>query len=268
MNLLDLERCQQTALQAAKVAAVELRAGARRRSTLAVEFKGATDLVSEVDRRAEAAIVACIRRTFPDHDILAEEGHREQHGSPWRWLIDPLDGTTNFLHGFDHYAVSVGLQYEGRLVVGVILDPVRQHLFTARRGGGAYLNGERLKVSGRATLKESLISTGLPWPDAADAEVYFRILHDVWQGCRNVRRPGAAALDLAYVAAGFLDGFFEFSLKPWDIAAGALLLEEAGGLVSDMAGGPAYLESGYVVAGSPDIHRALLGITRSHYNSN
>lgn len=257
-----LTLCLQTALQAASIGAAEIQAGARRRDQLEIIHKGLNDLVSEVDRQSELAIVQYIRHVFPDHDIVAEEGHREQHQSEWRWIIDPLDGTTNFLHGFEHYAVSIGLQYQGRMVVGVVLDPVRQHQFTAVRGHGAFLNGARLHVAQRSGLSEALVSTGLPCPNAIDAPSYFRILHEVWQGCRNVRRPGAASLDLAYVAAGYLDGFFEFSLLPWDIAAGALLVEEAGGRISDMQGSDRYLEHGYVLAGSPKVHADLLTITQ------
>lgn len=254
-------------MQAAQAGAAELRAGARRREALVIEFKGANDLVSEVDRRSEAAIIDCIRQAYPDHDILAEEGQGGRRSSAWRWVIDPLDGTTNFLHRFDHYAVSIALQYEDRVVVGIVLDPVREQVFSATHGGGAFLNGQRLQVAARSGLSEALVSTGLPWPQAPDAPTYFKILHDVWQGCRNVRRPGAAALDLAYVAAGFLDGFFEFSLKPWDIAAGALLLQEAGGCITDMSGSDGWLEHGYVVAGSPAVHRDLLAISTRHFPS-
>ncbi len=239
--------------------------GARRRQGLSVTHKRLNDLVSEVDRNSEQAIVQAVMQEFPSHSILAEEGGSNPagEGSNTQWIIDPLDGTTNFLHGFDHFAVSVGVVHDGQLVAGVVFDPVRGHCFEARRGAGAFLNGQRLHVTDRSGLVEALVSTGLPYPAAPDAPAYFRILDHVWRGCRNVRRPGAAALDLAYVAAGFLDGFFEFALLPWDIAAGSLLVQEAGGCISDLHGGADFLRHGYIAAGTPAVHRDLLGAVQA-----
>lgn len=239
--------------------------GAKRRQGLAVTHKRPNDLVSEVDSNSEKAIVQVILQAFPSHAILAEEGGTNPSAadSDTQWIIDPLDGTTNFLHGFDHFAVSIGVLHQGQLVAGVVFDPVRGHVFQASKGGGAFLNGKRLSVAARSGMVESLISTGLPYPTAPDAPAYFRVLNQVWLGCRNVRRPGAAALDLAYVAAGFLDGFFEFALRPWDIAAGALLVQEAGGRISDLHGGADFLGHGYIAAGAPAVHRDLLGAVRA-----
>lgn len=254
------QRLLACAVSAARAGGCVLLEGAKRRQGLAVTHKRLNDLVSEVDRNSEHAIVQTILREFPGHSILAEEGSSNPmgDGSGTQWIIDPLDGTTNFLHGFDHFAVSIGVVHDGCLVAGVVFDPVRGHCFEACRGAGAFLNGERLQVANRAGMPEALISTGLPYPTAPDAPAYFRVLHQVWLGCRNVRRPGAAALDLAYVAAGFLDGFFEFALQPWDIAAGALLVQEAGGCVSDLHGGAEYLTHGYIAAATPAVHRDLL----------
>lgn len=259
------QRLLACAVAAAQAGARVVLEGAKRRQGLTVTHKRLNDLVSEVDRNSERAIVQVILREFPTHSILAEEGAANPvgKGSVTQWIIDPLDGTTNFLHGFDHFAVSIGVVHAGQLVVGVVLDPVRGHCFQACRGAGAFLNGNRLHVADRSGLVEALVSTGLPYPAAPDAPAYFRILDQVWRGCRNVRRPGAAALDLAYVAAGFLDGFFEFALLPWDIAAGALLVQEAGGLISDFHGGADFLQHGYVVAGTPAVHRELLGAVQA-----
>jgi len=248
------------AIQAARTGGAIIRAGAQQRHELQIEHKRLNDLVSAIDRRSEDAIVDTIVRAFPSHSILAEEGtaNPQERASEFLWIIDPLDGTTNFLHGFAHYAVSIGVQHQGEMVVAVVYDPIKEQLFEAVRGGGAYLNGQPIRVAQRSGLSEALVSTGLPYPTATDAPVYFRILEQVWQGCRNVRRPGAAALDLAYVAAGFLDGFFEFALLPWDIAAGSLLVTEAGGHITNLHGGPDFLMHGYIAAGSPAVHRDLL----------
>lgn len=253
------------AARAARMGGAVIQEGAGRRSGLMVEHKRLNDLVSEVDRASEAAVVGEILRTFPTHAILAEEGgcNPNDPDEAYLWVIDPLDGTTNFLHGFDHYAVSIAVQHRGATVAAVVFDPVRDQLFEAMRGGGARLNGQSIRVAQRGGLSEALISTGLPYPTAADAGAYFSILNQVWQGCRNVRRPGAAALDLAYVAAGFLDGFFEFALLPWDIAAGALLVVEAGGCISDLHGHDDFLGHGYIASGSPQVHRDLLAAVRA-----
>ncbi|TDM08153.1 MAG: inositol monophosphatase [Ideonella sp. MAG2] len=250
------------AASAAQRGGAVIREGARRRADLVIEHKRLNDLVSEIDRQSEIAIIEEIRQRFPAHAILAEEGQGDPAATQAevQWIVDPLDGTTNFLHGFEHFAVSIGVQERGELVAAVVLDPMRQELFEAVRGGGAFCNGAPLKVASRQGLAEALVSTGLPYPSATDAPQYFRILDGIWRGCRNVRRPGAAALDLAYVAAGRLDGFFEFALLPWDIAAGALLVTEAGGRVSDLHGLPDFLPHGYIAAGSPSVHADILAV--------
>ena len=223
---------------------------------LPVNEKSRNDFVSKVDTQAEGAIIDIIHKAYPDHAILAEESG--EHGeNDYLWIIDPLDGTTNFLHGFPQYAVSIALQHKGVLTQAVIYDPLRQELFTASRGQGAQLNDRRIRVSKRKNLEGALLGTGFPFREGADFETYmetFRIFSPLTAG---IRRAGAAALDLAYVACGRLDGFWEFGLKPWDIAAGVLLIEEAGGMVSDMQAGNDYLSSGNIISGNPSILKEL-----------
>jgi myo-inositol-1(or 4)-monophosphatase len=224
---------------------------------LKVEQKGRNDFVSEADLAAEKAIIHCILKHYPDHAILAEESGT-QGESDTVWIIDPLDGTTNFLHGFPVFAVSIGVQVNGRMEHGVVYDPLRQELFTATRGQGAHLEGRRIRVSGRKQLERSLIGTGFPYRQADDqVGPYMDMLAKVVRNSAGVRRPGAAALDLAYVAAGRLDGFWETGLAPWDLAAGSLLIREAGGIISGLDGSEDFLESGNVLTGTPKIYAGL-----------
>jgi len=220
--------------------------------SLCVRSKSRNDFVTEIDQMAERDIIETIRRTHPDHGFLGEEGGRSG-GDEFVWIIDPLDGTTNFLHGFPQYCVSIGLQHNGQVTQGVIYDPVRNDLFTASRGRGAYLNDRRMRVSRRTQLKECLIGTGFPFRDGSYLEAYMSMMREMIQKTAGIRRPGAAALDLAYVAAGFYDGFFEIGLNPWDIAAGSLMVIESGGLIGDLAGDDTYLESGQVIAATPKV---------------
>jgi len=223
-----------------------------------VSSKGWNELVTEVDHQAERDIIETIRRSYPDHAILAEESG-ESGRSDHVWIIDPLDGTTNFIHGFPVFAVSIALQVRGQLEVGVIYDPMRQELFTAIRGGGAQLDGRRIRVSSQTTLAGALIGTGFPYREnSRHMDAYLAMLKAVVENVSGVRRPGAAAIDLAYVAAGRFDGFWELGLQPWDIAAGALLIQEAGGIISSVRGTGEYMESGHVVAGAPKVHQSLL----------
>jgi myo-inositol-1(or 4)-monophosphatase len=229
-----------------------------------VETKGRNDFVSEADHQAEAVIVDTILHHYPDHAILAEEGGARGE-SDHVWIIDPLDGTTNFLHGFPVFCVSVGLRIRGRLEHGVIYDPLRQELFTASRGEGAQLDGRRIRVANRRSLADALIGTGFPYRGGtAGLDPYMALLKDVIRSSAGVRRPGAAALDLAYVAAGRLDGFWETGLKPWDLAAGALMIREAGGIISGLDGSEDFMETGHVLAGSPKIYAALARLTAGH----
>ncbi|TNC94660.1 MAG: myo-inositol-1(or 4)-monophosphatase [Gallionellaceae bacterium] len=230
---------------------------------LTVTKKSHADYVSEVDRAAERIIVETLLEAYPTHAILAEEGGA-QGQSEYVWIIDPLDGTTNFLHGVPQYAVSIALQHNGVLTQSVVYDPTKNDLFTATRGRGAYLNDKRLRVSKRKEMTDALIGTGFPYTRFEHMGAYMNIFQDLMQKTAGLRRPGAASLDLAWTAAGRYDGFFETGLKPWDIAGGALLISEAGGIVSDLAGNQNFLTSGHICAGNPFIHEQLLKVIAPH----
>lgn len=257
------------ARRAARDAGTLLRRAFEKVDTLEVEKKGSNDFVTEIDRASEAKIVDTLQYFYPDHGILAEEGHNiEGHGegADWQWVIDPLDGTTNFIHGFPQFCISIALKYKGRLEHALIFDPIREEEFTASRGRGAVLNGRRIRVNKRKRLQESLISTGFPFREEQMPYMdnYIGMFRDLTQVTTGLRRPGSAALDLAWVAAGRSDGFFEFGLSEWDMAAGVLLIAEAGGLVGDFAGGANYLDSGRIVAGNPKIFKGLLQTIAPH----
>jgi len=222
-----------------------------------VSEKGRNDFVSEVDRAAEQAIIEVIRRAYPNHAILAEESG-EHRGDDFQWVIDPLDGTTNYLHGCPQFAVSIALKHRGQLESAVVYDPLREEMYTADRGGGAYLNDRRLRVSQRKDLHGALLGTGIPFRDQRFVEQYLAMMKLLIRDTAGIRRPGSAALDFAYVAAGRTDGFWELGLAPWDFAAGVLLVREAGGRVTDLAGGDRFFETGNVVAGGLKVHAAML----------
>jgi myo-inositol-1(or 4)-monophosphatase len=230
---------------------------------LTVTKKSNADYVSEVDKAAERTIIETILDVYPTHAILAEESG-SQGESEYLWIIDPLDGTTNFLHGYQQYSVSIALQHNGVLTQAVIYDPTKNDLFTATRGRGAFLNDRRIRVSKRGELADSLIGTGFPYSKFDHLDAYMDILKDMMKKTAGLRRPGSAALDLAYTAAGRYDGFFETGLKPWDIAAGCLLITEAGGLVSDLQGNDSYLRSGHLCAGNPRIFAQMLQVIAPH----
>ena len=246
------------AVGAARKAGNVLLQSFKRVDTLKVRSKGRNDWVSEADIAAEEAIIEHIHKHYPDHAILGEESGASGE-SDHVWIIDPLDGTTNFLHGFPVFAVSIGIKVNGRLEHGVVYDPLRGELFTGTRGSGASLDGRRIRVSTTRRLDEALVGTGFPYREDTDGDdSYLRQLRKVLRQTAGVRRPGAAALDLAYVAAGRLDGFWEFHLKPWDIAAGAVLIREAGGIVTGIDGNDGFLESGHVLAASAKLYPELL----------
>lgn len=232
---------------------------------LTVSTKQQNDYVTEVDRAAEAAIIEVLRETYPKHAILAEEtGLSGPEDSEYQWIIDPLDGTTNFIHGFPQYAVSIGMAHKGVMTHAVVYDPTRNELFTATKGTGAYLNEKRIRVSKRHRLDEALVGTGFPYRMFEHVDAYLDIFKDMTRKTAGVRRPGAASLDLAYVACGRLDGFWEFGLAPWDMAAGSLLISEAGGLVGDLAGEATYLATGNIIAGTPKIFGQILQVIAPH----
>ncbi len=257
------------ALRAARSAGELIIRSVERLDALAVSEKDARDYVSEVDRAAEQSIIAVLSKAYPTHGILAEEsGLREGQGegADYLWIIDPLDGTTNFLRGIPHYAVSIACKYRGRLEHAVIVDPVRQEEFTASRGRGAALNGRRLRVSKRKSLEGALLGTGFPFRDSQldNLANYLGMFRSLVGQTAGIRRAGAASLDLAYVAAGRFDAFWEFGLSEWDMAAGALLIQEAGGLVSDFSGGHEFLEKGQIVAGNTKCFKAVLTAIQPH----
>ncbi|MBC7982795.1 MAG: inositol monophosphatase [Candidatus Obscuribacterales bacterium] len=234
---------------------------------LDVRSKGRNDFVTEVDTVVEQDIIATIRKSYPDHGFLAEESgsHPDITGhDEFVWIIDPLDGTTNFLHGFPQFAVSIALQRRGKLEQAVVYDPMRQELFTASRGEGSQVDGKRMRVSRRLELEGSLIGTGFPYrANTQWLDAYLAMLKLMMEQTAGIRRPGSAALDLAYVAAGRLDGFWEFGLGPWDTAAGTLLITEAGGMVGTLAGHE-YKQEGHIVAGTPKVYAAMIDAIRPH----
>ena len=230
---------------------------------LTVTKKSHSDYVSEVDRTAEQAIITTLLDAYPDHAILAEESGA-QGDSEYIWIIDPLDGTTNFLHGYQQYSVSIALQHKGIITQAVVYDPTKNELFTATRGRGAYVNDRRLRVTKRLYLADSLIGTGFPYTNFEHLDAYMNILRDLMQKTSGLRRPGSAALDLAYTAAGRYDGFFEIGLKPWDMAAGCLLITEAGGLVGDLQGNDTYLKTGNICVGNPKVFAQMLQVIAPH----
>jgi myo-inositol-1(or 4)-monophosphatase len=228
-----------------------------------IHSKGRNDFVTEVDRAAEADIIETIRRLHPDHAFLAEESGASGN-SDVVWIIDPLDGTTNFMHGFPTYAVSIAAQVRGRIEHAVVFDPMRQELFTASRGDGAQLDGRRIRVSKQATLEGALIATGFPYrADSPWLDEYLAMQKAVMTKAAGLRRPGAAALDLAYVAAGRVDGFWELGLKPWDTAAGSLLITEAGGRIGTLSGDE-YKQGGHIIGGTPKVFAALVAEISPH----
>ncbi len=235
-----------------------------RLDSIRVSAKGRNDFVSEVDRMAEQEIIATIQRSHPDHAFLAEESGASGQ-SDTRWIIDPLDGTTNFLHGFPVFAVSLAAEVKGKLEHAVIYDPMRQELFTASRGVGAQLDGRRIRVSDQRVLEHALIGTGFPFRGKEEhLDEFMPMLRAVIANTAGVRRPGAASLDLAYVAAGRLDGFWELGLQAWDMAAGVLLIQEAGGMATDLAGGDRWQERGDILAGGVKLHQALSKLLQPH----
>lgn len=251
------------AIRAARQAGSIVMRSFQRLDTLKVSEKQTNDFVSDVDRNAEHAIIQTILRAYPNHAILAEESG--QHGkNEFEWVVDPLDGTTNYLHGFPQFAVSIALMHRGRLESAVVYDPVHDEMFTAERGSGALLNDRRLRVTDQKTLHGALLGTGIPFRDQRYMDNYLAMLKDLAKDSAGIRRPGSAALDFAYVAAGRIDGFWELGLSIWDFAGGALLVQEAGGVVSDIRGGSAYLESGNVIAGNIKLHKEMVATIRPH----
>ena len=250
-----------TAIKAARRAAAIINRASFDIDRIKVTEKGPNDFATEVDQAAEQAIMEILTTAYPTHAVLAEESGASSNlhdDNENVWIIDPLDGTTNFIHGFPQYCVSIALQQRGQITQAVIFDPTRNDLFTASKGAGAYLNDRRLRVTKRDRIQDALIGTGFPYRNMQDLEEYIEMFRIMTQKCAGLRRPGAAALDLAYVAAGRLDGFFEKGLKPWDMAAGSLLVTEAGGIVGTFAGESNYLYKDEVIAGAPKIFAQMV----------
>jgi myo-inositol-1(or 4)-monophosphatase len=254
------------AVKAARAAGALINRAALDVEAVRISQKQVNDFVTEVDHASEQAIIETLLGAYPHHAIWAEESGRAhgKAGSDHVWVIDPLDGTTNFIHGFPVYCISIALMVKGRVEQAVIYDPTRNDLFTSTKGRGAYLNDRRIRVSKRTQLKECLISTGFPFRPGDNFGNYLRMMSDVMQRTAGLRRPGAAALDLAYVAAGFTDGFFETGLSPWDVAAGSLLVTEAGGLIGNFTGEADFLEQRECVAGNPRIYGQLVNILHKY----
>ena len=221
-----------------------------------ISQKGKNDYASEVDNLAEQEILRVIKAAYPDHAIIAEESG-QYPGNDYTWVIDPLDGTTNFIHGFPQFAVSIALKHQNRIEQAVVYDPLRDELFTASRGAGAMLNNRRLRVTRQASLTGALLGTGFPFKHQQHLDAYMDMFRALFIDAAGIRRAGAAALDLAYVAAGRLDGFWEIGLREWDMAAGILLIQEAGGVVTDFSFNHDYLVTGNVIAGNPKMHQAI-----------
>lgn len=241
---------------------------ADRAHTLQITDKGGNDFVSNADMEAEQAIVQRLTSAYPEHLVICEEiGQVGPADSNYQWLIDPLDGTTNFIHNFPHYAVSIGLRKDNDIIAAVVYDPIKNELFEASRGGGATLNNRKIRVGKKTSLSGALLGTGVPYSNPQDLDEYLAVLRELIKGTAGIRRAGAAALDLAYVAAGRLDGFWEFGLRVWDIAAGALLVREAGGQIGDLSGGGRHFETGDTLAANPTLFekmRARIDECRQH----
>lgn len=225
-----------------------------------IHVKQTFDFVTRADLQSESIILEAIGRKFPTHSFLTEESETAETPREFRWIIDPLDGTTNYIHGFPVFAVSIALEHKGDIVIGVVFDPLRDELFHAVKGQGSYLNNKRINVSAVSSIQSSLVSTGFPFRKKEMTDSYLRVFSEVFHEVSDLRRAGSAALDLAYVASGRCDGFFELNLSPWDIAAGSLLIGEAGGCISDFRGENSYMKSGNVVAGNQFVHSQLVKI--------
>lgn len=250
---------QNMGVRAARAAGRIITKNMGRLDALRIEKKGHNDFASEVDREAEAEVVETLLKAYPDHGIVGEEnGQLGNADSDFQWIVDPLDGTMNYLHGYPHFSVSIALFEKGRPFQAVVYDPVRQELFTAGKGEGAYLDGKRIRVSGANRLADALIAYTYPYKQDSDLTEPLATLKVLTEKSAGVRREGSAALDMAYIAAGRLDGAWMNGLKPWDYAAGALLVREAGGLINDFQGGDTWIDSGNFVAGSPKVHHELL----------
>ncbi len=253
-----------TAKDAARIGGEIVLQGFRKLKKEQVRLKGAGDFVTELDHRSEEAILRRIRETFPEHSIQAEESGLGAGESSHRWFIDPLDGTTNYVHGVPVFSVSIAVAVQGEVVAAVVLDPVHKEMFWAEKGRGAFLNNNPIRVSQKHTLEESFLASGFPWRSKQYLDMYLDSFRELFEASAGIRRMGSAAIDLCYTACGRYDGFWEMKLKPWDIAAGVLIVREAGGVASDFRGGQNFMATGNLVAASPNIFPAMLEVVKRH----
>ena len=260
----ETQRMLETAKEAAQCGGEILMQEFGKLTDSQIDLKGKGDYVTELDRRSEQAIIGRIKEDFSGHIIQAEESGEEIQKSSYRWIIDPLDGTANYVQGIPVYGVSIALKKRDVVLMGVVYYPDRDEMFWATRGDGAFLNGERIRVSTRKDMAYAMLASGFPWRSRTYLDSYMACFRELFLGAAGIRRMGSAAIDLAYTACGRFDGFWEMKLGPWDIAAGILLIQEAGGVVTDFLGGDGYFASGNVVAGNPFIHKKIVHVTRRH----
>lgn len=267
MNNTDKSEFLGTAFRAAMLAGEYIVKSLGNISENDIDVKQASDFVTSVDRKSEEIIINTIKNKYPDHIFIAEESTKDTASGTFRWIIDPLDGTTNFIHQYPVFSVSIALEYEDDIILGVVYDPLREELFTAEKGKGAFLNGVPFRVSSISDLSGSLIATGFPFRQKEIIDDYLQLFKNIFHQVSDIRRAGSAAIDLAHIACGRCDGFFEIGLSPWDIAAGSLLILEAGGTITDFSGGSDYLVTGNVVAATPAVHDRLLREVRNIFQS-
>ena len=267
MNTDNLNNYLEVAREAALRAGVVLKERFRKLCPSMIDEKAKNDFVTEADKKSEEIIKGHIRSHFSDHDILAEESLAVRNDSPFLWIIDPLDGTLNYIHGLPCFAVSIALEIEGELAVGLIYEPLKENIYSAIKGQGAFKNGKRIHVSRSNTLNTSLVATGFPFRIKDIIDNYLKVFKELFMHATGIRRGGSACLDLAYTAEGIFGGFFECALSPWDMAAGALLVKEAGGEVTDFNGGNQYLKTGNIIAGSKGVHQEILKIIQEIFRN-
>ena len=267
INTDNLNNYLEVAREAALRAGVVLKKRFRKLCPSMIDEKAKNDFVTDVDRRAEGIIKDYIKSHFNDHNILAEESLAKRSSSPFLWIIDPLDGTLNYIHGLPNFAISIALEIEEELAVGLIYEPLRENIYSAIKGQGAFKNGKRIHVSRSNTLNTSLVATGFPFRIKDVIDAYLKVFKELFMHATGIRRCGSACLDLAYTAEGIFGGFFECSLSPWDVAAGTLLVKEAGGVVTDFDGGNQYLKTGNIIAGSKGVHQEMLKIIQEIFRN-
>jgi myo-inositol-1(or 4)-monophosphatase len=255
-----------TALSAARRAGDFIVKNLGRISKDDVDIKQASDFVTRVDKESEQLILKTIQEKFPDHHFLAEESIKEDDAGDYRWIIDPLDGTTNFIHQYPVFSVSIALEHRREIILGIVYDPLRNEMFTAEKGKGSFLNGQPLHVSSVKDLENSLVATGFPFRRKELIDPYLQLFRNIFYRVSDIRRAGSAALDLAHLASGRCECFFEIGLSPWDIAAGSILIKEAGGIITDFGGGTDFLETGNIVSGTPDLHGEILKEVRDVFS--